>query len=115
MKEHPRLINQGFGRAHEFEKNRLRLNYGEYMMVKLEMLEAAQDAKEERFDELHRYLGQYYCHGLEPSTVGFGQVNIVQNQNVVQVLDLNVIQLDQKLLFSHLGIFIHPILIRKIN
>ena len=26
---------------------------------------------EERFDGLHRYLGQQYCHGLEPSAVGF--------------------------------------------
>ena len=26
---------------------------------------------EERFDELHRYLGKQYCYGLEPSAVGF--------------------------------------------
>ena len=35
------------------------------------MLEEKQDEYEERFDELHRYLGQQYCHGLEPSAVGF--------------------------------------------
>ena len=42
-----------------------------YLMFKLEALERRQDAEEERFDELHRFLGQQYCHGLEPSAVGF--------------------------------------------
>ena len=30
-----------------------------------------QDAEEERFDELHKYLGHQYCHDLEPSASGF--------------------------------------------
>ena len=58
MEEHPGLMNHGYGIAHDFEMNRLRLNHGEYLMVNLEMLEATEDAKEARFDELHRYLGQ---------------------------------------------------------
>ena len=40
-------------------------------MVKLEALEERQDEEEERFEELHRFLGQQYCYGLEPSVVGF--------------------------------------------
>ena len=35
------------------------------------MLEKRQDAQEERFDELHRHLGDQYCYGLAPSAVGF--------------------------------------------
>ena len=35
------------------------------------MLEIKQDAAEERFDELHSHLGHQYCHGLEPSVVGY--------------------------------------------
>ena len=40
-------------------------------MIKLEVLEDRFSEKEERFNELHRYLGHQYCHDLEPSVVGF--------------------------------------------
>ena len=40
-------------------------------MIKLEVLEERLAEKEERFDELHRYLGHQYCYDLEPSVVGF--------------------------------------------
>ena len=40
-------------------------------MIKLEVLEDRLAEKEERFKELHRYLGYQYCDGLEPSIVGF--------------------------------------------
>jgi len=40
-------------------------------MIKLEVLEDRLVEKEERFKELHRYLGYQYCDGLEPSIVGF--------------------------------------------
>jgi len=40
-------------------------------MIKLEVLEDGLVEKEERFNELHRYLGHQYCHILEPSVVGF--------------------------------------------
>ena len=40
-------------------------------MIKLEMLEDSLAKKEERFNELQRYLGYQYCHNLEPLAVGF--------------------------------------------
>jgi len=40
-------------------------------MIKLEVLEERLAEKEERFNELHKYLGQQYCYNLEPSIVGF--------------------------------------------
>jgi len=40
-------------------------------MIKLEVLDEKLFEKEERFNELHSYLGQQYCHDLEPSAVGF--------------------------------------------
>jgi len=40
-------------------------------MVKLEVLEDRLAEKEDRFNELHWYLGNQYCHDLEPSVVGF--------------------------------------------
>ena len=40
-------------------------------MIKLEVLEERLAEKEERFNELQRYLGHQYCHDLEPSVVGF--------------------------------------------
>ena len=71
VKEHQRLMSTGFGRGYDFDMNRRRLHQGEYKMANLEKLEQMQDAKEERFDELHKFLGKQYCHGLEPSIVGF--------------------------------------------
>ena len=64
-------MKKGFGKSHDFERKRLKLDKSKYFMVKLEVLERRQDAEEEVFEELHRYLGQQYCHGLEPSAVGF--------------------------------------------
>ena len=40
-------------------------------MIQLEVLEERLVEKEERFNELHSYLGHQYCHDLEPSVVGF--------------------------------------------
>ena len=40
-------------------------------MIKLEVLEERIAEKEERFNELLRYLGHQYCHDLEPLAVGF--------------------------------------------
>ena len=40
-------------------------------MIKLESFEDRLDLEEDRFNEFHRYLGHQYCHGLEPSVVGF--------------------------------------------
>ena len=64
-------MSSGFGAGHDFEMKRLKVNQSKYLIVKLEMLEKKQDKKEERFNELHRYLGPQYCYGLEPSAVGF--------------------------------------------
>ena len=44
VKEHQRLMGSGFGRGHDFEMARTRLQQGDYLMVKLEMLEQRQDA-----------------------------------------------------------------------
>jgi len=38
--------------------NRKRLQQGEYLNANLEELEKRQDAEEERFNEMHRYLGK---------------------------------------------------------
>jgi len=40
-------------------------------MIQLEVHEERLVEKEERFNELHSYLGHQYCHDLEPSVVGF--------------------------------------------
>ena len=40
-------------------------------MINLEVLEERLAEKEDRFNELHRYLGHQYCYDLEPSVVGF--------------------------------------------
>ena len=61
----------GFGPAHDFEMRRLNANKGKYLTLKLEHFEDRLDLEENRFYELHRYLGHQYCHGLEPSIVGF--------------------------------------------
>jgi len=71
MKDHQDLMTGGFGKGYDFEMKRFKLNKGQYLTMKLEMLEQGLIEKEERFNELHRYLGRQYCHGLEPSVVGF--------------------------------------------
>ena len=70
-KEHARLMRSGFGRGHDFSMNRHRLQQGEYLNANLEKLEKRQDAEEDRFNEMHIYLGEQYCYGLEPSAVCF--------------------------------------------
>jgi len=70
-KNHQHLMRSGFGRGYYFEMNRFELNKGKYLMIKLEVLEERLAEKEERFNELHRYLGRQYCYDLEPSVVGF--------------------------------------------
>jgi len=64
-------MRDGFGRGHDFDMNRLRLQQGEYLNEQLEKLEKSMDEKEDNFDELCRYLGHQYCYGLEPSVIGF--------------------------------------------
>jgi len=61
----------GFGSGHDFERRRLGVNKGKYLMLKLEDFEDRLDLEEDRLNELHRYLGNQYCHGLEPSFVGY--------------------------------------------
>jgi hypothetical protein len=61
----------GFGIGYDFERNRLNMNKGVYLMTKLENFEERLDFEENRLSELHRYLGHQYCHGLEPAAVGF--------------------------------------------
>ena len=68
---HARLMKSGFGKGHDFERKRVKLDKSKFLMVKLEVLERRADEEEERFEELRRHLGQQYCHGLEPSAVGF--------------------------------------------
>jgi len=66
-----RFMKCGFGSGYDFERNRLGMNKGKFLMTKLEDFEDRLDLEENRFNELHRYLGHQYCHGLEPSIVGF--------------------------------------------
>jgi len=70
-KEHARIMSSGFGRGHDFNMNRHRLQQGEYLIANLEELEKRQDLIEERFNEMHIYLGKQYCYDLDPSLVGF--------------------------------------------
>ena len=56
--EHARLMRSGFGRGYDFSMNRHRLQQDEYLNANLEELEKRQDAEEERFNEMHIYLGQ---------------------------------------------------------
>ena len=51
-------MRSGFGRGHDFSMNRHRLQQDEYLNANLEELEKRQDAEEERFNEMHIYLGQ---------------------------------------------------------
>jgi len=64
-------MTSGFGIGNDFEMRRFELNKGKYLMIKLELLEDGLAEKEDRFNELHRYLGYQYCYDLEPSLVGF--------------------------------------------
>jgi hypothetical protein len=66
----------GFGSAYDFERKRLNMNKGQYLTIKLEYFEDRLDLEENRYNELHRYLGHQYCHGLEPSAAGLKQ-NII--------------------------------------
>jgi hypothetical protein len=68
---HQQLMRSGFGMGYDFEMKRFGLNKGQYLMIQLEVLEERLVEKEERFNELHSYLGHQYCHDLEPSVVGF--------------------------------------------
>jgi hypothetical protein len=56
--EHARLMRSGFGRGHDFSMNKERLQQGEYLNADLYKLEKRQDEEEERFNEMHIYLGQ---------------------------------------------------------
>ena len=57
MKDHQDLMTSGFGEGYDFEMKRFKLNKGKYLVMKLEMLEHRLVEIEERFNELHRYLG----------------------------------------------------------
>jgi hypothetical protein len=50
-------MTSGFGEGYDFEMKRFKLNKGKYLVMKLEMLEHRLVEIEERFNELHRYLG----------------------------------------------------------
>ena len=59
VKEHARILSCEFiGSQHDYERNRLNVNRGEYRMLKLEQLEKSQDLKEERYNEMDKYLGE---------------------------------------------------------
>jgi len=71
VQKHNRFMKCGFGSGYDFERKRLDVNKGNYLMLKLEYFEDKLDLEEDRLNELHRYLGNQYCHGLEPSVVGY--------------------------------------------
>ena len=69
--KHQRFLRSGFGMGYDFEMKRLEVDKGKYLLIKLESFEDRLDKDEERVNELHRYYGHQYCHGLDPSIVGF--------------------------------------------
>jgi hypothetical protein len=71
MHVHKHLMISGFGKGYNFEMTRFKLDKGKYLMVQLEVHEERLVKLEERYNELHRYLGHQYCHDLNPSVVGF--------------------------------------------
>ena len=71
MEKIRRFLRCGFGPGYDFERQRLDVNKGKYLTFKLEYFEDRLDLEENRLTELHRYLGHQYCHGLEPSVVGY--------------------------------------------
>ena len=55
--EHLRLKSSGFGTGYDFEIKKFRQNKSEYLMTQLETLDERQNTVEERFNELHKFLG----------------------------------------------------------
>jgi hypothetical protein len=64
-------MSSSIGKEYNFEINRFNLRKCEYLLHELRVHEERSVKDEERFDELHRFLGPQYCHGLEPSVVGY--------------------------------------------
>jgi hypothetical protein len=97
----------GFGSGYDFERKRLGVNKGKYFMIKLEHFEVRLDYEEDRLNELHRFLGHQYCHGLEPSIVGFkrcvAHLLLDQTRNYLIVV---IIVLFEGQIFQLMSIFV---------
>jgi len=76
-------------------------------MIKLEVLEDGLAEKEERFNELRRYLGHQYCHDLEPSAVGFKRcvAHLLLEQTRNYLIVTIIVLFDDKI-FQLLSIFV---------
>jgi len=55
---HGQIMGVAFGKGHDMEMNFRRLSQGSYKMLKLHELEKTVDTKEERFNELGKFLGR---------------------------------------------------------
>ena len=76
-------------------------------MIKLEVLEDRLAEKEERFKELHRYLGYQYCDGLEPSIVGFKRcvAHLILEQTRTYLIVAIIVLFDDRI-FQLVSIFV---------
>jgi hypothetical protein len=90
----------GFGTGYDFERKRLGMNKGKFLMIKLESFEELLDLEEDRFNELQRYLGHQYCHGLEPSVVGYKRcvVHLLLDQARIYLIVVMIVLFDEKIL-----------------
>jgi hypothetical protein len=90
----------GFGSGYDFERARLGVNKGKYLMLNLEDFEDMLDREENRFNELHRYLGHQYCQGLDPSVVGYKKcvAHLLLDQIRTYLIVLIIVLLDEKIL-----------------
>ena len=76
-------------------------------MIKLEDFEDRLDLEEDRLNELHRYLGSQYCHGLEPSLVGYKRcvVHLLLDQARTYLIVLIIVLFGDKI-FQLVSIFV---------
>ena len=97
----------GFGSGYDFEMRRLGVNKGKYLTFKLEYFEDKLDLEEDRLNELHRFLGRQYCHGLEPSIVGYKRcvVHLLLDQIRTYVIVVIILFFGDKI-FKLVSIFV---------
>jgi hypothetical protein len=97
----------GFGSGYDFERKRLGVNKGKYLMIKLEYFEDRLDLEEDRLNDFHRYLGRQYVHGLEPSEFGFNRsvAHLLIDQARIYLIVVIVVMFDEKIMQS-MSIFV---------
>ena len=76
------------------------MNKSQYLTIKLEYFEDRLDLEEDRLTELHRYLGNQYCYGLEPSVVGAKRcvMHLLLDQIRIYLIVLIIVLFGEKIL-----------------